>query len=174
MLDFFCSPFFCPWGIRNFGRAFSGIRKRGAGLGPAIAFLYSGPAIILTARVLGMRLGIARVIGAVVFAVVIGLLMHYFYRKEEQEKAAAQLAMPDAEDGRPFWQTAFHFVVLVGILVFATWGEPARDTGFWAWMYAHKWSLVIGFGLLLGYSLIRILKIPWGHVGVGAGAVLLS
>jgi len=78
---------------------FSGIHKRGAGLGPAIAFLYSGPAInilaiILTARVLGMRLGIARVIGAVVFAVAIGLLMHYFYRKEEQEKAAAQLAMP--------------------------------------------------------------------------------
>ena len=65
-------------------------------------------------------------------------------------------------------------MVLVGILVFATWGEAASDTGFWAWMYAHKWTLVIAFGLLLGYSLIRILKIPWWHAGLGAGAVLLS
>ena len=158
---------------------FSGIHKRGAGLGPAIAFLYSGPAInilaiILTARVLGIRLGIARVIGAVVFAIVIGLIMHYLYRKEEREKAAAQLAMPQEEDGRPFWQTAFHFVVLVGILVFATWGEPAHDAGFWAWMYAHKWMLVILFSLLLMYSLVRILEIGWWQVGLGAAVVLVT
>jgi len=158
---------------------FSGIHKRGAGLGPAIAFLYSGPAInilaiILTARVLGLKLGIARVIGAVVFAIVIGLIMHFFYRKEEQEKAAAQLAMPQEDDGRPFWQTAFHFIVLVGILVFATWGEASSNTGLWAWMYAHKWTLVIGFGLLLMYSLIRILEIAWWQVGLGAAAVLVT
>ncbi|MBD3275668.1 MAG: hypothetical protein GF372_10170, partial [Candidatus Marinimicrobia bacterium] len=158
---------------------FSGIHKRGAGLGPAIAFLYSGPAInilaiILTARVLGWQLGIARVIGAVVFAIIIGLGMHFFYRKEEQEKAAAQLAMPSEEDERPFWQTAFHFFVLVAILVFATWGEPAKDSGFWAWMYANKWEMVILFSVLLGYSLIRILNIKWWLVTGGAGLIVAT
>jgi len=158
---------------------FSGIHKRGAGLGAAIAFLYSGPAInilaiILTARVLGLRLGIARVIGAVVFAIVIGLIMHYLYRKEERNKAATQLAMPEEDDGRPIWQTVFHFVVLVGILVFATWGAPENEAGFWAWIYAHKWSIVIGFGLLLMYSLFRILEIPWWQVAIGGSAVLVS
>ena len=158
---------------------FSGIHKRGAGPGPAIAFLYSGPAInilaiILTARVLGMRLGIARVIGAVVFAIVIGLIMHYLYRKEEREKATAQLTTPQEEDGRPFWQTAFLFVVLVGILVFATWGAPAGNTGFWAWIYTHKWPLVILFSLLLMYSLVRILKVAWWQVGLGAAVVLVT
>lgn len=158
---------------------FSGIYKQGAGLGPAIAFLYSGPAInilaiILTARVLGMPLGIARVIGAIFFAIIIGLIMHYLYRKEESEKAKAQLAMPTEKNIRPFRQTAFHFVVLVGILVFATWGEPADSTGFWAVISSYKWILVIFFSLLLMYSLINILNIRWWHVGTGAIAVLLS
>lgn len=158
---------------------FSGIHKRGAGLGPAIAFLYSGPAInilaiILTARVLGFQLGVARVIGAVLFSIVIGLIMHFLYRKEEHEKAAAQLTMPQPEDGRPFWQTVFHFVVLVGILVFATWGESATESGFWAWMYVHKWWLVIAFGILLIFSLIYILKIPWWHIILGTTPVILS
>ena len=75
---------------------FSSIHKRGAGLGPAIAFLYSGPAInilaiILTARILGFELGIARIIGAVVFSIVIGLIMSFIYRKEEKEKSDAQI-----------------------------------------------------------------------------------
>ncbi|MBC7320063.1 permease, partial [bacterium] len=79
---------------------FAGIYKRGAGLGPAIAFLYSGPAInilaiILTARVLGPSLGLARAIGAVLFSIVIGLSMHVIFRKEEKEKAEAALAMPE-------------------------------------------------------------------------------
>ncbi|MDD5061657.1 MAG: permease, partial [Candidatus Marinimicrobia bacterium] len=89
---------------------FSGIYRRGAGLGPAIAFLYSGPAInilaiILTARILGAELGIVRVIGAVLFSVVIGFLMHLIYRKEEQDKANTQLAMPDSGESHPLWQT---------------------------------------------------------------------
>ena len=82
---------------------FSGIHKRGAGLGPAITFLYSGPAInilaiILTARILGLELGIARIIGAVVFSVVIGLIMHFIYRKEESAKAETQLACLNRKD----------------------------------------------------------------------------
>jgi len=98
----------------------------GAGLGPATAFLYSGPAInvlaiILTARVLGFELGIARVVGAVLFSVVIGLLMHLIFRKEEQEKAEAQAAMPEPEVARPLWQNASVFAAMVGVLVFANW-----------------------------------------------------
>ena len=104
---------------------FAGIYKRGAGLGPAIAFLYSGPAInilaiILTARILGLELGAARVLGAISFSIIIGLIMHFIYRKEETAKAEIQLAMPDPVEKRPLWQTAFHFFVLVGILVFVS------------------------------------------------------
>jgi uncharacterized protein len=143
---------------------FSGIYKRGAGLGPAIAFLYSGPAInilaiILTARILGLELGIARVVGAVCFSVIIGLCMHWIYRREEQQKAAAQLALPPQSGGHPLWQTSFHFLVLVAILVFATWGNPQQKSGFWNLVFTYKWWLVVFFSLLLAWSLIAILKI---------------
>ncbi|MFH1024153.1 MAG: permease [Planctomycetota bacterium] len=106
---------------------FAGIWRMGAGLGPACAFLYSGPAInilaiILTARILGMELGIARAVGAIGFSVVIGLLMHVIYRKEEMAKADAQAVMPEPEVARPLWQNALFFAVMIGILVFANWG----------------------------------------------------
>jgi hypothetical protein len=108
---------------------FAGIYRMGAGLGPASAFLYSGPAInilaiILTARILGIELGIARAIGAIVFSVVIGLIMHFIYRKEELEKANGQMAMPEPEVSRPLWKNAFFFAVMIGVLVFANWGSP--------------------------------------------------
>jgi len=157
---------------------FSGIHKRGAGLGPAIAFLYSGPAInilaiILTARILGFELGIARVVGAVVFSIVIGLLMAFFFRDEEREKAEAQLAMPDVEEDRPFWQTAFHFFILVGILVFATWGKPSSETGLWAFIYDFKWLITGLFGLGLTLSLIFILRIKHLYVILGTIPVII-
>ncbi len=112
---------------------FAGIWKRGAGLGPAIAFLYSGPAInilaiVLTARILGPELGLARAVGAVVFSIVIGLIMHLLFRKEEQAKAEAALHMPEAEVERPLWQNGVYFAVMVGILVSATWGQPVEDS----------------------------------------------
>ncbi|MCX6096481.1 MAG: permease [Candidatus Bipolaricaulota bacterium] len=108
---------------------FAGIYKRGAGLGPAIAFLYSGPAInvlaiVLTARVLGIELGLARAIGAVLFSIVIGLAMHFLFRKEEKEKLEASLALPEEKAGRPLWKTATYIAVMVGILIFANWGKP--------------------------------------------------
>jgi uncharacterized membrane protein YraQ (UPF0718 family) len=157
---------------------FSGIHKRGAGLGPAIAFLYSGPAInilaiILTARILGFELGIARVVGAVVFSIVIGILMAFFFREDEKEKAEAQLAMPDIEEGRPFWQTSFHFFILVGILVFATWGTPDSDSGLWAFVYNYKWFITGIFGLSLALSLIYILKIKQWYVILGSIPVII-
>ncbi|MEZ5000679.1 MAG: permease [Bacteroidales bacterium] len=94
---------------------FSSIHRRGAGLGPAVAFLYSGPAInilaiILTARILGFEMGVARIIGAVLFAVVIGSVMSFIFRKEERAKREEQLNFPVVEEARPLWQTAFHFL----------------------------------------------------------------
>ena len=108
---------------------FAGIWRMGAGLGPASAFLYSGPAInvlaiILTARILGIELGIARAVFAVAFSVVIGLIMAFVFRKEEAEKAAAQAKAPEPEVARPLWQNAVFFAIMIGILVFANWGAP--------------------------------------------------
>src|SRR3989339_190513 len=91
---------------------FSGIYKRGAGLGPAIAFLYSGPAInilaiILTAKVLGFELGIARAAGAILFSIVIGLLMHLIFRNEEKNvrNNSNSFALESGEDGLPLWRS---------------------------------------------------------------------
>ena len=142
---------------------FSSIYKRGAGLGPAIAFLYSGPAInilaiILTARILGFELGVARVVGAVTFSIVIGILMHLFFLKEEREKESAQLVLPEVEEERPLWQTGLHFSILVAILVFANWGKPAAMHGTWHTIWAAKWWITSAFGLALAASLIFILK----------------
>ncbi len=154
---------------------FSSIHKRGAGLGPAIAFLYSGPAInilaiILTARILGFEMGVARIIGAVVFAVVIGSAMSLIYRKEERVKREEQISFPDMPEKRPMWQTAFHFFTLVLILVFANWGKPGSDvtSGGWYWLWANKWYITSVFAVFLIFSLIFILKLKWQHVILAA------
>lgn len=107
---------------------FAGIYRMGAGLGPATAFLYSGPAInvlaiILTARILGLELGIVRAVGAISFSVIIGLIMHVIYRKEELEKANGQMAMPTPQVARPLWQNAMFFAAMVAVLVFANWAR---------------------------------------------------
>ena len=156
---------------------FSSIHKRGAGLGPAVAFLYSGPAInilaiILTARILGFELGVARVIGAVVFSIVIGLLMAFFFRREEREKAAAQLKVPPVDDGRPLWQTSLHFFALVGVLVFANWGQPGDDAGLFSMIFHSKWLLTGMFALIVAYSLVRVLGMKPLHVGLAALPVI--
>jgi len=160
---------------------FSSIHKRGAGLGPAVAFLYSGPAInilaiILTARILGIEMGIARIIGAVVFAIVIGSVMSIIYRKEEKEKREEQMNFPNMPEKRPLWQTSLHFFTLVLILVFANWGKPADGVtdGAWFWIWSHKWHITGFFGIVLIYSLIRVLKINWIHVAIAALATLAS
>ncbi len=107
---------------------FAGIYKMGAGLGPATAFLYSGPAInvlaiVLTARVLGPELGIARAVGAVIFSVVIGISMHLIFRKEESERAQVPIVMPQEHSKRTLWKNAVYFAVMVAILVFANWAR---------------------------------------------------
>lgn len=138
---------------------FAGIYQRGAGIGPATAFLYSGPAInvlaiILTARVLGLELGIARAVGAVVFSVVIGLLMHFIFRKEEQAKQSApDIVLPEeARTGRSLWQNALYFAVMCAILVFANWSKD-ESIPFWNFIHSIKWYisgvLLIILGLML-------------------------
>ncbi|HPG41748.1 MAG TPA: permease [bacterium] len=158
---------------------FSSIHKRGAGLGPAIAFLYSGPAInilaiILTARILGLEMGIARVVGAVSFSVIIGLIMNFIYRKEEKIKEQAQLVIPQAQESRPLWQTAFHFFVLVAILVFVNWGKPITNAGVWYSIWAYKWWITSFFGILYTISLLKILKLRVVPVSIGLAATIAA
>jgi uncharacterized membrane protein YraQ (UPF0718 family) len=157
---------------------FAGIWKRGAGLGPAVAFLYSGPAInvlaiILTARILGPELGVARAVGAVLFSVVIGLIMHLMFRKEEQAKAAAALHMPEPEVDRSLGQNMLFFAVMIGLLVSATWGKPIQDSGFWHGVYSIKWFLTGGFALVLGGLLVFWMGVKIYKVAVAAVSVLL-
>jgi len=145
---------------------FAGIHRRGAGLGPAAAFLYSGPAInvlaiILTARVLGLELGIARAVGAVLFAVLIGAAMQLIFRKEEAERAEhnAGLVMPDGDGGRRLWQDGLYFASLVGILIFANWGRPTEGTaGLWAAIFSAKWIITGAFALILAGTVIAWFK----------------
>lgn len=159
---------------------FTSIYKRGAGLGPAIAFLYSGPAIsvlsiILTARILGIEMGIARVVGAVLFSIVIGIAMAFIFRKEEKVKKEQQMNIVPPPEKRPMWQTSFHFFTLVLILVFANWGSPASgDTGLWQTIFAYKWYVVGALSLLLCWSLIRILKLKAVWVLLGAIVTVTS
>src|SRR5512139_360402 len=157
---------------------FQGIYRMGAGLGPATAFLYSGPAInvlaiVMTAKVLGAPLGIARAVGAVAFAIVIGLLMATIFCREEQAKVAAAAALPEPEAGRPLWQTATFFAVQVGILVFANWGAASQATGFFAVVYAIKWWLTSALGIALALLLWRWFRIPPLRIAAVAVASLL-
>ncbi len=160
---------------------FSSIYKRGAGLGPAVAFLYSGPAIsilsiILTARILGLEMGIARTIGAVTFSIVIGLIMSFIYRKEEKAKKEEQMNIIPPPEKRSMGETSALFFTLVAILVFANWGHPAADdTGSaWYYIYTYKWYITSALSLSLGYILVKILQIKWQWVVLGASATALS
>jgi len=153
---------------------FAGIYRMGAGLGPATAFLYSGPAvnvlaIILTARVLGLELGIARALGAVLFSIIIGLLMHLIFLKEETAKAEAQMAMPEPEVSRPLWQNVLYFASMVGVLVFANWGKPDEATGFWHAVWSAKWYVTGAF--TVGFAVILVLWFGLKLWKVAAAAV---
>lgn len=144
---------------------FMGIYRRGAGLGPAVAFLYSGPAInvlaiILTARVLGLELGIARAVGAVVFSIVIGLLMHLIFLKEERARhEEGKLLTNNAEVGRPLWQDGIFLASMVAFLIFANWGKPQDDSsGLWHVIYALKWYLAAASLVVLAVAVISWFK----------------
>jgi uncharacterized membrane protein YraQ (UPF0718 family) len=144
---------------------FGGIYKRGAGLGPAIAFLYSGPAInvlaiILTARVLGMELGTARAIGAILFSIIIGLLMHFMFIKEETTRNRdLEFSVPQNEDksGRSLCKTGLYIFSMVGILVFVNWGKDTASP-IWNAIFEMKYYITAFFLILLGATILLWFK----------------
>jgi hypothetical protein len=160
---------------------FAGIWTRGAGLGPATAFLYSGPAInvlaiILTARILGVEMGIARAVGAVSMSVVVGLLMHFIFRREEEERTQATLAAMAGmkHEMRPLWQTIIYFAFMIGVLVFANWGKPDEQVGAWYFIYSSKWIITGLLALGFAASLVLWFGITPLKMGVAAVAVAAS
>jgi uncharacterized protein len=139
---------------------FAGIYSRGAGIGPATAFLYSGPAInvlaiVLTARILGWELGLARAIGAILFAVITGLLMAFIFRKDDAERAKGELFLPEDEGtGRTLVQDGLFMLIMVLILVFAAFAKPAEgSSGVWPTIFAAKWYITAGLLVILGFIL---------------------
>jgi uncharacterized membrane protein YraQ (UPF0718 family) len=156
---------------------FAGIYARGAGLGPATAFLYAGPAInvmaiILTARVLGAEIGVARAVGAIVFSVVIGSLMHLFFRREEVRRADEALAEPEPEHGRPIHQTLSIFIAMIALLAFANWGRPAEAAGLSYAVYSVKWILTAAAAAALGAVLVAWYKVRLAWALGGAAFVI--
>ncbi|PLX84121.1 MAG: hypothetical protein C0618_11625 [Desulfuromonas sp.] len=158
---------------------FAGIYRMGAGLGPACTFLYSGPAInilaiVMTAAVLGTEMGIARAVGAISFAIIIGILMHLIFRNEELEKVEAA-AMPESEVSRPLWQNALYFGSMVGILVFANWGQTTTSTGLWHAIYTAKWTITGFFALALAVILVVWFKVDkWRMLSVSLPVIVLA
>jgi uncharacterized membrane protein YraQ (UPF0718 family) len=152
---------------------FAGIYRAGAGLGPAATLLYSGPAInvlaiILTARVLGLEMGIARAVGAIIFSIVIGLLMHLFYRNEQLEKVNSQPNVPETETKRNLLQNGLYFAAMVGILIFANWAKPVSDAGLWMHIYSVKWIVTGIFAVTLVFMLVAWFR--KGELGQWVGA----
>jgi uncharacterized membrane protein YraQ (UPF0718 family) len=159
---------------------FAGIYTRGAGIGPATAFLYSGPAInvlavVLTARILGWQLGLARAIGAVLFAVITGLLMALIFRRDDAARVVGQIHVPDeGERERSLLQNGLYMLTMVLILVFAAFARPASgSTGLWPAVFAAKWYITIGLLIVLGvmlefwftkYECVNWVQSTWGFM----------
>ena len=156
---------------------FAGIYRRGAGLGPASAFLYSGPAInvlaiILTARVLGLELGAARAICAVLFSVVIGLLMHVIFRNDPEDRPIPPPGGGAEGRTRTLSQDSLYLATMVGILVFANWAKPTAPGGLWESLYSNRWLITGGFGVGLAAILIAWFRVPWWQLLIAAFSVL--
>jgi uncharacterized protein len=156
---------------------FGGIYRMGAGLGPATAFLYSGPAInvlaiALTARVLGFQLGLARAIGAIAFAALIGLAMQLLFRREETERATTWgFDQPSGEEpSRTLVQNVLFFASLVAILVFANWGRPAAD-GVWMFIWTIRWWLTALSAAALAMMLVRWFGLSLAKLAIVAAPV---
>ena len=157
---------------------FAGIYQMGAGIGPATAFLYSGPAInilaiVLTAKVLGWEIGLARAVGSVGFAYVIGLIMAFVFRDDETEKKKVQMAMSSEEPPLPLWQEILYMASMIGVLVFANWAKPDVTEGFWYDVYTVKWYITGAFGLLFTYTFVKWLKAKFWVSLIGVIVVAL-
>lgn len=143
---------------------FAGIYTRGAGIGPATAFLYSGPAInvlaiILTAKVLGYKLGLARALGAIIFAVIIGLIMHLMFNKEEEKnREKLDLVEGEEKEDRSLWKTTLYFAVMVAILVIINWGKSSPELKVWYFIYQAKWYAGAVLLAVLAWMILRWFK----------------
>ena len=157
---------------------FGGIYKRGAGLGAAIAFLYSGPAInimavVVTAKVLGAEMGLARAIGAILFALVIGAIMHLIYRKEEAQRTVKNKRGFTGEDlDKPMSAIVLFFALMVAILVFANWA--AADSPVWMQVYHWKWQMTGLLSIALGGLLVWRWQWPKTQLLILAAVVVLA
>ena len=147
---------------------FAGIYSLGAGLGPAVTFLYAGPAInilaiALTGAALGWHMWVARGVGAILFSIVIGIIMSALFIKTEQERLGSMEVLPEETSEKPGAFLVAFFGVMVAILVVSTSKlapgiKLAVDVGllgvlaymvrryfiegeFQSWMY-ETWSLV--------------------------------
>ncbi|MCX8065749.1 MAG: permease [Candidatus Hydrogenedentes bacterium] len=145
---------------------FTGIYKMGAGLGPATAFLYSGPAInvlaiILTARILGIEIGIARAVGAVLFSILVGLLMQIIFSKEEKQRTKKYTSTNANTPSGTFWKSFIFFASMIAILMFSNWGKPNENDGIWNIIYQHKWHLTSISGIIFGLTLSFCYGVQW-------------
>lgn len=152
---------------------FAGIYSRGAGLGPAMTFLYAGPAInvlavFLTARVLGAEMGIARALGAISFSVVIGVIMHAVFRREETERADAALEIIERDGNHRIHHAILFFAAMAAVLVFANWTDVGSSSRTGQWISEWKWTLTAFAGLALGVMLVLLFGVPlWKLLGAG-------
>nr|WP_304242661.1 permease [Gracilinema caldarium] len=141
---------------------FKGIYKKGAGLGPAVSFLYSGPAInilaiVMSYKILGWKLGTARMVGAIVFAVVIGLLMQLIFRKSDEERLTDErmFKYEKTEGERTLGQMIVYMLSMIGILVFVNWANSKGTSPVWDAIYNAKYWITGAFALLLVYTLVK-------------------
>jgi uncharacterized membrane protein YraQ (UPF0718 family) len=140
---------------------FAGIYTRGAGIGPATAFLYSGPAInvlaiVFTARILGWQLGLARAVGAILFAIISGILMAFIFRKDDAARSAGHLYLPDEDvKGRTLLQDSLYMLTMVLILIFAAFAPPGQGySASWSFIFAAKWYIT-GFLLIILAAMLK-------------------
>jgi len=152
---------------------FKGIYKKGAGLGPAVAFLYSGPAInilaiVLSYKVFGWKLGLTRMIVSVVFAFIIGLIMQALFSKEDEKRVADERLFQNMSgpEARSLSQMVLFMISMIGILVFINWAPSSGASSAWDFIYRAKYWITGAFGLVLIYSLVRWFTkdelIEWG------------
>jgi uncharacterized membrane protein YraQ (UPF0718 family) len=141
---------------------FKGIYRKGAGLGPAVSFLYSGPAInilaiVLTAKVLGFKMGIARAVGAIFFAFIIGFIMHLIFRKEDEKHLTDENLFRIEDQGmvRTLAQNILYMLSMIGILVFINWAPSQGSLAVWDFIYKYKTIITGIFALLLLFALVR-------------------
>jgi uncharacterized membrane protein YraQ (UPF0718 family) len=152
---------------------FKGIYKKGAGLGPAVSFLYSGPAInilaiVLSYKVFGWKIGLTRMVVSILFAFIIGLIMQTIFRKEDEKRLADERLFKDmgGPEARSIGQMVQFMISMIGILVFINWAPSSGASAIWDFIYRAKYWITGAFGLLLIYSLIRWFSkdelVEWG------------